>query len=225
MVAGIFMSLTLWKESSMTDPNYNALLVVLDRSGSMSRIQAEMQAGLQALIDEQAKEPGLLTVDLIQFDNVIESVCVMQDAKTVRVTLEPRGGTALYDALGMAINAFSKSLAELPEHALPSKVTVVAVTDGLENSSREYDLVTVRNLIHKKQSEDRWEMVFLGANQDAVLAGQKLGFQADASMTFDANAAGVRAMAHSTSRFIREARLGSRKGFTETERGAASRRS
>ena len=209
----------------MTDPNYNALLVVLDRSGSMSSIKGEMQAGLQALIDEQAKEPGLLTVDLIQFDNVIETVCVMQDAKTVRVTLEPRGGTALYDALGVAINGFSKSIEGLPEHARPSKITLVAVTDGAENSSQEYDLLTVKNLIQKKQNEDQWEMVFLGANQDAVMSGQRLGFQADASMTFEANAGGVQAMADSSSRFIRDARQGKRQGFTEAERTAASRRS
>jgi uncharacterized protein YegL len=56
----------------MTDKNFHALVVVLDRSGSMTGIQAEMQTGLQTLIDEQAKEPGMLTVDLIQFDNVIE---------------------------------------------------------------------------------------------------------------------------------------------------------
>jgi len=205
----------------MTDKNFHALVVVLDRSGSMTAIQAEMQTGLQALIDEQAKEPGMLTVDLIQFDNVIESVCVMQDAKTVRVTLEPRGGTALYDALGMAINGFSKSIEELPEHARPSKITLIAVTDGAENSSQEYDLLTVKNLIQKKQNEELWEMVFLGANQDAVLSGQHLGFREDASMTFDAD--GVGSTAHSSSRFIRDARQGNRQGFTESERGSASR--
>ena len=209
----------------MTDPNYHALLIVLDRSGSMSGIQQEMQNGLQTLIDEQAKEPGLLTVDLVQFDNVIEAVYVMQDAKSVQVSLEPRGGTALYDALGTAINGFSKSIGDLPQHARPSKVTLVAVTDGAENSSQEYDLATVRQLVRQKQEHESWETVFLGANQDAVLSGQRLGFQSDASMTFETNAGGVQAMAESTSRFIRDARHGKRKGFTETERGAASRRS
>jgi uncharacterized protein YegL len=206
----------------LTDPNYNALLVVLDRSGSMSTIREEMQAGLQNLINEQAQEPGMLTVDLIQFDNVIESVFLLEDAKNVKITLEPRGGTALYDALGIAINGFSKAIGELPPHARPSKVTLVAVTDGEENSSQEYDLETVRTMVAEKQAVEGWEMVFLGANQDAVLSGKQLGFQEDASITFTPNADGVGGATESASRFIRDVRNGTRQGFTENERGESA---
>lgn len=189
----------------------------------MSSIRGEMECGLQALIDEQAKEPGMLTVDLIQFDNIIEPVYVLQDAKDVKVELVPRGGTALYDALGVAINGFSKSLEDLPEHARPSKITLVTVSDGLENASSEYDAKTVRRLVREKQKNDGWNAIFLGANQDAVLSGQSLGFQQDASLTFDAGAEGVHSMAKSTSRFIRDARSGNRQGFTPEERGSASK--
>jgi len=48
----------------MTDPNYNALLVVLDRSGSMTGIHAEMQTGDEGTIFvTQAGE----TVDLLKW--------------------------------------------------------------------------------------------------------------------------------------------------------------
>ena len=208
----------------MTDPNYSALVVVMDRSGSMTTIQQEMEAGLQTLIDEQAKLPGMLTVDLIQFDSIIEPVCVMEDAKKVKVKLEPRGATALYDALGVAINGFTKSVSDLPEHARPSKITLIAVTDGEENSSQEYDLNTIKKLVTTKQKEDGWEFLFLGSNQDAVLSGKNLGFLEDASLTFDNNGRGVQAMTKSASRFVGDARSGNRKGFTEAERDSASRR-
>jgi uncharacterized protein YegL len=207
----------------MTDPNYSALVAVLDRSGSMSGIREEMETGLQTLIDEQAKQPGMLTVDLIHFDSVIEAVYEMVDAQFVKVKLDPRGATALYDAIGVSINGFTKSLSDLPEHARPSNVTFVVVTDGHENSSQEYDLKTVRNLVKSKQKDEGWNFMFLGANQDAVLSGQNLGFEADASLTFDADADGVNTMASSASRFISDARSGNRQGFSDTERGAASR--
>ena len=208
----------------MTDPNYSALVVVMDRSGSMTTIQQEMEAGLQTLINEQAKLPGMLTVDLIQFDSIIEPVCVMEDAKKVKVKLEPRGATALYDALGVAINGFTKSVSDLPEHARPSKITLIAVTDGEENSSQEYDLNTIKKFVTTKQKEDGWEFLFLGSNQDAVLSGKNLGFLEDASLTFDNNGRGVQAMTKSASRFVGDARSGNRKGFTEAERDSASRR-
>lgn len=208
----------------MTDPNYSALVAVLDRSGSMSGIREEMETGLQTLIDEQAKQPGMLTVDLIHFDNVIEAVYEMVDAQFVKVKLDPRGATALYDAIGVSINGFTKSLGDLPEHARPSNVTFVVVSDGFENSSSEYDLKTVRNLVKTKQKDEGWNFMFLGSNQDAVLSGKNLGFMEDASLTFDNNGQGVQAMTKSASRFVSDARSGNRKGFTEAERDSASRR-
>jgi Mg-chelatase subunit ChlD len=208
----------------MTDPNYHALIVVMDRSGSMSAIQKEMETALQIIIDEQAKLPGMVTVDLIQFDSVIEPVFVMTDAEKVKIKLEPRGATALYDALGVAINGFTKSVTDLPEHARPSKITLIAVTDGEENSSQEYDLNTIRKLVATRKEDEGWEFLFLGSNQDAVLSGKSLGFEEDASLTFDSNAQGVQAMARSANRFVTDSRSGARQGFTEVERDSASRR-
>ena len=208
----------------MTDPNYHALIVVMDRSGSMTSIQREMESGLQAVVDEQAKLPGMTTVDLIQFDSIIEPVFVMEDAKNIKIKLEPRGATALYDALGVSINGFTKSIKDLPEHARPSNITLIAVTDGEENSSQEYDLETIRKLVSQKQKVDRWEFVFLGSNQDAVLSATSLGFQEDASLTFDGDAKGVRAMAQSAGRFVSDSRSGKRQGFSDAERKSASRR-
>ena len=55
----------------MTDPNYTAMLLVIDRSGSMSLIRDEMIGGVQTLLREQAGQPGLLTVDVVTFDNIV----------------------------------------------------------------------------------------------------------------------------------------------------------
>ena len=57
----------------MTDPNYTALLVVVDRSGSMSNIREDMVGGLRSLIATQAAAPGRLTIDLWSFDDVVEN--------------------------------------------------------------------------------------------------------------------------------------------------------
>ena len=207
------------------DTNYTAMLLVVDRSGSMASIRAEMEESLQALLAEQGKEPGLTTVDLATFDTAYELTHRMADAANVKVEIHPRGGTALWDTLRFCIEGFSKELADLPEHAKPGKVVMVVATDGEENSSVQTNLATVKEMIQSKQDHEQWEMVFLGANQDAVLEGANLGFKADASMTFDANADGVASRAAATSRFVSDVRRGSRKGFTESERGAAARRS
>ena len=83
----------------MTDPNYTAMLLVIDRSGSMTGIRDDMVGGLTTMLAEQAAEPGLLTVDIVTFDTEIETQCSLADPKNVTTSLEPRGATALFDAI------------------------------------------------------------------------------------------------------------------------------
>ena len=92
----------------MTDPNYTAMLLIIDRSGSMASIRDDMVGGLTAMLAEQAAEPGLLTVDIVTFDTEIELQCSLADPKAVTVRLEPRGGTALFDAIGQSVTAFGR---------------------------------------------------------------------------------------------------------------------
>lgn len=205
------------------DNNYTAMLLVVDRSGSMASIRTEVEESLAGLIASQAKEPGLTTVDVVTFDTEQSLDYQMAAPEAVKILIEPRGGTALLDTLFMSIEGFSKSIAALPEHAQPGKKIVVVATDGEENSSTLVKHAAVKELVKSKQNHDGFEMVFLGANQDAVLEGTNLGFQADASLTFDADSMGVASMAQAASRFVSDARSGHRKGFTEAERDSASR--
>ncbi|HAM28124.1 MAG TPA: hypothetical protein DCP11_15895 [Microbacteriaceae bacterium] len=68
---------------------------------------------------------------------------------------------------------------------------VVVATDGEENSSHEWTADAVRHVVQEQTSAFGWDFVFLGANQDAVLAGGRLGFHPDKSMTYEAAPAGV----------------------------------
>lgn len=202
----------------MTDPNYTAMLLIIDRSGSMGGIRDDMVGGLTAMLAEQAAEPGLLTLDIVTFDDQIELVCSLADPTTVQVVLEPRGMTALYDAIGVAVNGFGATLAGLPEHARPETVQVVVVTDGYENASREHTDDSVRALLKQQQEVYNWDFIFLGANQDAVLTGANLGFDAGSSMTFDTAPDSVVAMSSSMGRYVSDVRGKTKRGFSERER-------
>lgn len=208
----------LLKGSTMTDPNYTALLLVIDRSGSMEGIRDDMVGGLSAMLAAQAAEPGLLTVDVVTFDTEIDFPHTMARPADVTIALEPRGGTALFDAIGMAVTRFGHTLAELAEDARPDTVQVVVVTDGEENSSNEYSLSEVRSLVTQQKVKYSWDFVFLGANQDAVLAGERLGFDADSSMTFAPGAAGVSMMTESVGRYVKDVRGNQKRGFDVGER-------
>lgn len=205
----------------MTDPNYTALLLIVDRSGSMQTIKTDMEGGLNTLIAEQLAEPGLLTVDLFTFDTEVKHECSLTDPKDLKVLIEPRGSTALYDAIGIGVTEFGRSLAAMPEHARPETVQVIVVTDGEENSSVEYKASAIKQLVTQQKEEYKWDFVFLGANQDAVLNGVDLGFDAGSALTFAPGADGVDASAKSMSRYMTDVRRKQKKLFMAEERIAA----
>lgn len=205
----------------MSDPNYTALMLIVDRSGSMSSIRDDMVGGLTTLVEEQKKQPGLLTISMVSFDNQVELQHQMATPEGVNIQLEPRGGTALFDAMGFGLNTLQADIDALPNHAKPDTVQVVVVTDGHENASGEYTGKTVKRLVEEKTKEN-WDIVFLGANQDAVMKAAELGIMRDRSMTYGANRDGVSSATESMSRYMSDRRKGSHTAFSPEERRKSS---
>ncbi len=171
----------------MTDSNYTHILAIVDRSGSMAwgRVDREMTNAMNLYFKEQGKLEGKCLVDYVQFDTEYDLVFSDQPVYTAEAVIQPRGGTALVDAIGRGTVELGRKLRALPENKRPSKVQVVVVTDGGENSSREYTAEKVRELVTEQTNKYSWDYVFLGANIDAVTTGQLYGFAAGKSMTFN----------------------------------------
>jgi len=203
----------------MTDANYTAMLIVLDRSGSMSMIRDDMIGGVEQMIETQAAQPGMLTIDVVTFDTEIELTHHFADPKSVRVELVPRGSTALYDAIGWSFNGFGEALAELPGHARPGTVLVTVVTDGEENSSREYTAAIVTKIIQHQRASFDWDISFLGANQDAIEEARKIGINEGDAIDYGVGAVGAAMSAHADK--LSRRRQGDRAGYTAKERGVA----
>jgi hypothetical protein len=175
----------------MTNPDYTAHLLVVDRSGSMITIKTDMEGGIKELLKSQDELPGKYTVDIAYFDSEFEYPTKQALAASASVNIEPRGLTALHDAIGRASTEFGASLAAMPEDERPGKVLVTVITDGGENASREFTGESVKELIQKQKNEFNWEFTFLGANQDAALVGTSLGI--NHNLTYVASSAGVAA--------------------------------
>ena len=180
----------------MTEADKTLIAALLDRSGSMQAIADDMRGGFDAFIAKEAKEAGeagTTLVTLAQFDDEYDVVYRNRPIKTVpKLTLEPRGWTALLDAIGRFVTEVGAALAALPEDERPGTVTVVVITDGLENASSEWTAEGVRAAIAHQETVYSWDFVFLGANMDAVEVGQTLGFAPGKSLTYDAAGDAVR---------------------------------
>jgi hypothetical protein len=160
-------------KSDLTD-----ITLVIDRSGSMEEIRTDAEGGVNSFIREQAQQPGDALLTLVQFDTEYEFVHHGAPIKRVRdYKLVPRGSTALLDAVGRAINETGDRLAKIPEQDRPGLVIFVIVTDGQENSSKEFTKARIKEMIDEQQKKYNWQFTFLGANQDAFAEAGEIGIQ------------------------------------------------
>lgn len=169
----------------MTNPDLTWILFLLDRSGSMGAIQEATQAGFNTFIAEQRKAPGRCAVTLAQFDDEYEVVYAQKPIDEVPpLALLPRNSTALLDSMAKLIVESGLQLAELPEDERPGTVIVAIMTDGLENASREWTHPMIKELVQQQTEQYGWQFLYMGANQDAIEEGAKLGVSGDYSLDF-----------------------------------------
>jgi uncharacterized protein YegL len=207
----------------MTNTDLSLIAVLVDRSGSMAHWGDDMEGGLNAFVEHQAGEPGDAEITLAQFDTEYELVCPLGPiGDAPKYALVPRGGTALWDAMGRFVTEVGEQLAHRDEADRPGKVIVCIVTDGCENSSVEWTPERVKALVQRQRSQWQWEFVFLGADIDAVQEAASVGIPQESALTFDkANARHTYAM---TSAFVSTVRGGRGAAFTDEDRESAVRR-
>ncbi|MEV0617657.1 vWA domain-containing protein [Nonomuraea sp. NPDC050404] len=198
----------------MSNPNLHLITVILDRSGSMYRVKADTEGGLRAFLAEQATDPRETLVSLYQFDDRYEPVYEYRALADVPdYLLQPRGDTALLDAIGKTLTSMRTQFDAMPEGDVPGNVSVVILTDGGENASKEWrSRRQIRRLIETLQGQG-WTFVFLGADQDAFAAAGDIGIGADTTLSYSSR--------RTTETMTRAGRLVSRGGgFTQDDRDA-----
>jgi Mg-chelatase subunit ChlD len=159
--------------------------LVIDRSGSMEAIRSDAEGGVNKFITEQAKQPGECRITLVQFDTEYEFLQQgVNAAECPPYKLVPRGGTALLDAVGRAINETGARLAAMPEAERPGLVVFVITTDGQENSSKEFTREQVKKMIAHQQDTYKWQFTFLAANAEAFAEASGMGIDAAQAAQF-----------------------------------------
>ncbi|HEU5474367.1 MAG TPA: vWA domain-containing protein [Actinophytocola sp.] len=169
----------------MTRADLTRIYFLLDRSGSMQSIKADTEGGFAAFVDEQRDTPGTCQVTLAQFDNVYDVVYTnVPIADVPPLVLQPRGSTALLDAMGKLITDAGAELTALPEGDRPGTVIVAVMTDGHENASREWTHPAIKSLVEQQTKDYSWQFLYMGADQDAIEVGTSLGVGRDYSVTY-----------------------------------------
>jgi hypothetical protein len=195
--------------------------LLLDRSGSM---EANRDATIDAfneyvngllLSDAVAARLSLTLFDSEGIDLVHDSLPVAEFPKLTRETFVPRASTPLLDAVGRTINHIDGIKLRGAE-----KIAFAIVTDGLENASREFTLAMVRDALKRRQDENDWQVLYLGADIDAVREAAKIGVDAQFTMAYDKgkSRASYGSVARAQVRHAMRSNTAPKEGFTEQDR-------
>lgn len=172
--------------------NYTHIVLLVDRSGSMRSIKNDMEGGIETFMEKQKKEIGTCTVTAAHFDTDYEILFNRVPIDQVeKVTIVPRGGTALIDSMSQLINEVGIDLSSLEEDERPDRVLFITITDGEENSSREFTNEQLKDLIKEQEDKYKWNFTYIGANQDAFANASKFGGKFSNSLNYKATADGV----------------------------------
>lgn len=173
------------------------LILVCDRSGSMDDgdVLENTVAAANKFLEDQKTVPGECRVSVLMFDDrqdwpitavplaLMPGFHAQQANKRYsrllpevhvpsgKIVWQPRGSTALLDAIGDALELMGKRIAH---EKWAEKVIVVVLTDGLENMSRRYTRARITDMIRHAEANG-WSFIFLGANIDAFGEAGSIG--------------------------------------------------
>jgi hypothetical protein len=191
--------------------------IILDKSGSMDSVREATISGLNEYLGTLAKDENHYHISLTLFDTEVKHLWqneILNSAtKLAEKDYQPDGMTALYDAVCSTLKKANSS-DEI-------KNIVVIMTDGFENSSKEYTQVQMKKIVKDLEAKGNWTFVYMGANQDAYAEAAKYGIHRGNAVNFNATDAGMGstfvAQAAATMRTASMSQMSNTKGFYSAE--------
>ncbi len=175
--------------------NLTEIVFILDRSGSMSGLEADTIGGFNSMIEKQRKADGEALVSTVLFDNLSEVIHDRVDIRDIKPMTDRdytvRGCTALLDAIGGAIHHIGNVHKYARPEDVPEHTLFIITTDGMENASRFYSSDRVKQMIERQKAKYGWEFLFLGANMDAVQTACDFGIREDRAVTYQSDSTGT----------------------------------
>lgn len=171
------------------------LIFILDKSGSMSGLEKDTIGGYNSMLEKQKALDGACFITTVLFDNQYDLLHDRIDIRAVKPITEKEycvgGSTALLDAIGTTIHKIGNAQRNTADDYRAEKVMFVIITDGEENSSREYSSQKVKEQIERQKEKYGWEFIFIGSNIDAVETARGFGIDADRAVDYVSDSKGT----------------------------------
>ena len=186
--------------------NITEMVFILDKSGSMSGMEADTIGGFNSMIEKQKKLDGKAYVSTVLFSNYSKVLYDRVDIEKIEPMNDNQyvvgGATALLDAIGGAIHHIGNVHKYARPEDVPENTIFIITTDGMENASQKYTSDRVKHMIERQKKRYGWEFLFIGANIDAVETAAHYGIDRDRAVNYNADKEGTRVMYESVARAV-----------------------
>lgn len=149
------------------------IVVLIDKSMSMHGMEEETIGAFNGFLKEQLEVEGEAVLTLILFDHEAVAPYFRVPLNLIEdLTLETyqvRGSTAMYDAIGSAIEVMNLA-------SQSNEVIFLIQSDGQENCSKRYGGDALSRTIAEKEKLG-WDFQFIGTGIDAIKEGSKFGMR------------------------------------------------
>jgi uncharacterized protein YegL len=195
---------------------------VIDRSGSMIGKEEDTIGGINSVIEllkEDLDNDTDIKITMKFFDH--ESYLLFKDIDInnvrplTKTDLIPRGQTALLDAIGSTLKYYIQEKVNNPTYF--DSCVIYVSTDGLENASKIYNNSIIKDNI-KIANELGIVILYLGANQDAILEANKFGLNEGSALNYTEDRASMESAFRCVGSAAKRHRTGNSVDFLPTER-------
>lgn len=146
-------------------------LIILDESGSMQSIKHTIIQGFNEIVQtikgverqfpEQEHIITLLTFNGLGKKYLLENMKVHELFEISEERYHPDASTPLYDAMGFSLGRLRLQL----QHEKNYNVLVTILTDGEENSSKEFNGKAIKSMVEELKAQN-WTFTYIGADHD-----------------------------------------------------------
>jgi hypothetical protein len=184
----------------------------LDTSSSMEALFKAAASGYNAFVEEQrAIGPAKFTFNC--FSSKVYPVHSAIEISQVPIIdtaflSSMSGGTALLDGIGTVMQELGRRYDEVRSQR--PRVLIAILTDGMENSSKQFSPGDIFQMVHYRRSLHRWEFLFIAASEQGEREGLSLGIQKANICRFETSDEGVRLLMRRLSQSVGAYRLGDR---------------
>ena len=202
------------------------VVAIIDRSGSMSGKEDDTIGGINStfeVLKTQMEQNTQVKVSIKLFDHEEEMLITSIDLNNLkpitRNQYKVRGQTALLDAMGNTLNYFMQK--KISDSNAYHSCTIYIVTDGIENSSKIYNSEKIKDMINEADNSYNIKILYLGANQDAILEANKYGISIEQALTYSENSNNVDSAYRAAASAAARHASGEQIAFTLPERTAS----